>query len=151
MYLGLVCLVLFDARGSETDAYGPVAALLAVLMFLTQYLPRILHRQHLIDALCEDLLHVTTHALCCSVVRPPLLRYACALHGACFLLQHRLPATIFVHTVTAACLVLAYIYGPRITELQPFIIAVACPHAVDVLARALVHLHRLLVLWAMDF
>ena len=147
MYMGAVCLVLFDARGSETVHYDAAALGLASLLMLVQYVPALLHRPQLVDGLCEDLLHIATHAAAVCTIASPVLRYACALHSTCFLLQNRLKPSVFVHTVTAMWLAAAYMYGPRIVDLRPFITAVAFPHVVDVAARAVVHLHRLIVLW----
>ena len=144
--MGIVCLVLFDARGSHTAQYDGAALCLALAMLLAQYAPA-LHRPQLVEGLCEDLLHIATHAAAACAITTPVLRYACALHCTCFLLQHRLRPSVFVHTVTAMWLAAAWAYGPRITDLRPFIIAVAFPHVVDVVARAVVHLQKLIVLW----
>ena len=146
MYMGLVCLVLFDARGkSQPEIYDIAALSLALGMLLAQYVPT--YRPQLVDSFCEDMVHIVTHAASVYAIRTPILHYACALHCTCFLLQSRLKPSVFVHTITALWLAAAYVYGPRITDLRPFITAVAFPHVVDVAARTVVHLHKLIVLW----
>ena len=150
MYAVFLCFVLFNAHGDLTEPYYPAAACLALLLLCIKYVPQILFRQQLTEPLCEDLLHLAAHALPVACAHPPLLRYACALSSTCFLLQHRLRPSVFVHTLAALWLLVAHEYGPRVAELQPFIIAVAAPHAMDVVAQGLVHTHRLMVLWATD-
>ena len=98
MYMGAVCLVLFDARGSETVHYDAAALGLASLLMLVQYVPALLHRPQLVDGLCEDLLHIATHAAAVCTIASPVLRYACALHSTCFLLQNRLRPSVRLAT-----------------------------------------------------
>lgn len=155
MYTGIVCLVLFDARGSaviEELCYYAVVVL-ALGLLAMKYMPGIFHRPTQIERLCEDLLHISTHASCVSALPAAQnLRYACALHCVCFLLQHRFlkGGLTVVHTLAAVWLVCAYLYGPRVSELKPFILAVACPHVLDTASRALVHFKKCMVLYFMD-
>lgn len=154
MYTGLVCLVLFDARGKEEgsiEAYGPAAAVLALAVLIAQYMPSQPRRPRLVDKFCEDLLHIAAHMAAAYMIRAHVLNYyACALHSTCFLLQTRLKPSVFVHTITAMWLAAAFFYGPRISDLQIFITAVAFPHVVDIVACAVTHLHQLGVLWLME-
>ncbi len=124
-----------------------------LLMLGMKYLPGIFHRPTHIDRLCEDILHISTHASCISALPSTHnLRYACTLHCICFLLQHRFlkGGSPMVHTLTAAWLLCAYFYGPRVSEIRPFIMAVACPHVLDTASRALVHLKKCIVLYLME-
>lgn len=159
MYTALVCLVLFDARGSECPSVLwllTIAGALAALTLGVKYFPVILHRPQLIDAFCEDVLAVCAHCVCTSLVPPQSLQYACALHSALFLLEHRflgkprVPTTL-AHTTAGLLLAAAYLCGPRTLELRPFILAVAYPHLVELLSKALAHVHKLSVLWLVDF
>ena len=159
MYTALVCLVLFDARGEcPPSAYlALIAAALATLTLAVKYFPVILHRPQMIDVFCEDVLSVCAHCVCTSMVPSEQnLQYACALHSALHLLEHRflgkprVPATL-AHTMAGLLLAAAYAYGPRTLELRPFIVAVAYPNLVELLARALAHVHRMSVLWLVDF
>jgi len=150
MYTAIVCLVLFDARGD--DAYlntvmPAVAAVLAVVMLAVRYVPMIFHRPQLVDCLCEDLLAITAHAACLSVVPNTELQYACALHSACYIMQHRFldKQPVLVHTVTGALLIAAFLYCPHISNIKFFIIAVASPHTVELFAKSMAYVHRLLV------
>jgi hypothetical protein len=163
MYTGLVCLILFDARGTGEggvwDGYywAATAALLLLLLGL-KHVPAIFHRPRQVDSLCEDLLHLSVHASCVAALPPGHghLRYACALHGTFFLLQGRilLPSaatSLTAHAVMLMWLLYAHAYGPRVTEIQTFIGAVASPHTLDLVARAVVQLHRLATLCLMEW
>ena len=155
MYTGLVCLVLFDARGSVdiADYSLPLASVLGILLLIVKYIPGILHRPHKVDNLCEDLLHMSTHASCVYVLPSAQnLQYACALHSICFLMQHRFlkPSAVIVHTVTVLWLVYAYRDGPRVSELKTFILAVACPHILDIVSHTLVQTKKFTVLYLTD-
>jgi hypothetical protein len=156
MYTGIVCLVLFDARGNMTDQYEILAIALIILMMGMKYIPNIFHRPNRVELFCEDLLHISTHASCVAAF--PLghnnLRYACALHCTCFILQQRFLKhgnPVLVHTITFAWLICAYVYGPRVSELKTFIAAVACPHILDAIATLVVQIHKFAVLWLMEF
>jgi hypothetical protein len=155
MYTAVVCLVLFDARGDDallSTAVPIVAAALAVAMLAVRYMPLIFHRPQLVDHFCEDVLAISAHASCLSVLQSAELQYACALHSACYIMQHRfldkqsVPAAL-VHTVTGALLLAAYLHCPRISDIKSFITAVASPHLVELFAKAMSYLHRLLVVW----
>lgn len=155
MYTGIVCLVLFDARGALTEPYWIAVAALAVCMLSIKYLPGIFHRPRQIQIFCEDVLHLSTHASVIAVLPcANQLRYACALHSTCFVLQHRFlksgPA-LLVHTITGLWLMAAYVYGPRVSELQTFIAAMVCPHALDLLTNVLTHVQRFTELFLMEF
>ena len=152
MYTAIVCLVLFDARGDAQYLNAPIpiiAAALAVVMLAVRYMPTIFHRPQMVDCLCEDLLAITAHAACVSVVRNKELQYACALHSACYIMQHRFldKQPVLVHTATGALLLASYLYCPRISDIKPFIIAVASPHIVELFAKCTAHIHGLSVSW----
>ena len=160
MYTGIVCLVLFDARGNkagiESDPWYLAAITAFTLLLLgLKHIPNILHRSRQVDTLCEDLLHISIHASCVAAMPPGHghLRYACALHCVLYVLQHRiLPiASPMVHTAAIAWLICAYVYGPRVTELQTFIVAVACPHMLDIVAHMTVQAHRLATLFLIEW
>ena len=161
-YTGIACLVLFDARGSIEQAcaaWGPSVYIyftvcLSTLLLSLKYLPAILHRpQQLVDALCNDLLCITAHAAAIATVVEPCLRHGCALHSACFIVQQRfigkMPLfanTGIAHTSLILTLLAAYVYGPRISEVKPFMLSAVCPHALELLAQLFAHLHRLAVM-----
>jgi len=159
MYTGLVCFVLFDARGEKTGGveqepwYWMAGAALMLLMLVLKHMPTILHRPKQIDMLCEDLLHISIHASCVAAMPPGHghLRYACALHCALFLLQNRFLPTPMTHLAAVAWLSCAYAYGPRVTDIQTFIAAVASPHTMDIIAGAAVQAHRLATLCLMEW
>ena len=151
MYAALVCFVFFDARGDSThlDTVPGIAAALAVIMLAVRYVPTIFHRPQLVDCFCEDVLAITAHAACVSLIQNTELRFACALHSACYIMQHRFldKHSVFVHTITGALLLAAYVYCPRISEIRPFIVSVASPHVVELFAKSMAHVHRMLVFW----
>ena len=156
MYTGLVCLVLFDARGAFAEpSYWVAAALLAACMLAIKYLPAIFHRPRQIQSFCEDVLHICTHASAIAVLPcANQLRYACALHSTCYILQHRFLKSgpvLLVHTIAGGLLLTAYAYGPRVSELQTFIAAMVCPHALDLLTGVLTHVQRFSTLFLMEF
>jgi hypothetical protein len=154
MYTGIVCLVLFDARGTLTEPYWAAALLLAACMLGIKYIPALLHRPRQVSAFCEDVLHISTHASVVAVLPcANHLRYACALHCTCYVMQHRFlkcGPVLLMHTITSIWLVAAYAYGPRISELQTFIVAVVCPHALDTLAGVLTHIQKFTELYLME-
>lgn len=154
MYTGIVCLVLFDARGALTEPYWTAAITLAICMLIIKYIPAILHRPRQIQTFCEDLLHISTHASVLAILpHANHLQYACALHSTCFILQHRFLKSgpmLLVHTITALWLIVAYAYGPRVSELQTFIAAMVCPHALDLLAGVLIQVQKLTELFLME-
>lgn len=151
MYAALVCFVFFDARGDSThlDTMPGIAAALAVIMLAVRYVPTIFHRPQMVDCFCEDVLAITAHAACVSLIQNTELRYACALHSACYIMQHRFldKHSVFVHTVTGALLLTAYVYCPRISEIRPLIVSVTSPHVVELFAKSMAHVHRMLVFW----
>jgi hypothetical protein len=159
-YTGLACLVLFDARGVVVADHGlvytSVAACAAVLLLSLKFLPFILHRpQQLVDTLCNDILCITAHAMCIGTVVDPVLRHGCALHSACFITQHRfigrrssLATATMVHTLLVLLLLMAYTHGPRIPDVQRFMLSAVCPHALELLAQLLTHAHRVAVIAA---
>jgi hypothetical protein len=155
MYIGLVCLVLFDARGTEiADEYWVITAALMLFLLGIKHVPAIFHRPQQVDILCEDLLHLSVHASFIAGLPSGHghLRYACALHGVFFLLQRRiLPSSPATHSVILIWLLYAYAYGPRVTELKTFIAAVASPHTLDLAASVVVHLHRLATLCLVEW
>jgi hypothetical protein len=155
MYTGIVCLVLFDARGTLTEPYWISVFVLALCMLAIKYLPTIFHRPRQIQAFCEDVLHISTHASVIALLPcANQLRYACALHSTCYILQHRFQKsglTLLVHTVAGSWLLAAYVYGPRVSELQTFIAAMVCPHALDLLTGILTHIQRFTELFLMEF
>jgi hypothetical protein len=156
MYTGLAFLVLFDARGSELDTmtYAMLVVCAVFLLLCLSYLPHILHRPALVDAFCADVLSisVSVHWACISVLSDPLLRHACALHSACFCVETRFMGTKknnaiqpILHTGLVFVLLSAYAFGPRITEIKQFMLGAVCPHVLQLIARALIHLHSGLV------
>ena len=185
MYTGLACLVLFDARGlffSDAAAgvalgvgsqglppiyYMAATAFLSLFLLSLAYLPHIFHRPALVDAFCADVLSVTVHAACISVLSDPLLRHACALHSACFCIQNRflggggsssssrgittstsmmmIQPVLLVHTILVLLLLSAYVYGPRLTEIRKFVISAVCPHVLELGGKFLASLHGGLV------
>jgi hypothetical protein len=159
-YTGLACLVLFDARGAPVAGLGlaSVAACAAVLLLCLKFIPSILHRpQQLVDTLCTDILCIAAHAACIGTVVDPALRHGCALHSACFVAQHRfigrmpsLATATMVHTMLVLLLLAAYVHGPRIPDVQRFMLCAVCPHALELLAQLLAHAHRVAVLAAAD-
>lgn len=155
MYTGIVCLVLFDARGTLTEPYWIAVTVLAICMLGIKYIPTIFHRPRQIQTFCEDVLHISTHASVIAVIPyANQLRYACALHSTCYILQHRFlkgGPVLLVHTVTGLWLITAYAYGPRVSELQTFIAAMVCPHALDLLTNVLSHVQRFTELFLMEF
>lgn len=164
MYTGLVCLTLFDARGTGEEGiwngyYWAATAALMLLLLGLKHTPAIFHRPRQVDVLCEDLLHLSVHASCVAALPPGHghLRYACALHCTFFLLQGRilLPSAttsmMTAHSVMLMWLLYAHAYGPRVTEIQTFIAAVASPHTLDLAASVVVHLHRLTTLCLMEW
>jgi len=148
MYSGLACFVLFDARGREIETqYIILAAILSsVLMIGIKYIPSIFHRPQLVDSLCNDVLSIAAHAAGVSLIQDRILLHACALHSACFCLQHRFNG----HAIACLLLVGAYCYGPRVTEVIHFVISVAFPHVLEVAGKVLEELHGVLVLWMMQ-
>ena len=134
-------------------------AFLSLFLLSLAYLPHIFHRPALVDAFCADVLSITVHAACISVLSDPLLRHACALHSACFCIQNRfLPVgrgtttttamiqpALLVHTILALLLLSAYVYGPRLTEIRQFVVSAVCPHVLELGAKLLASLHGGLV------
>ena len=150
MYTGLVCLVLFDARGTTEFGYEIPCTCLVALVLCIKYIPVIFHRPQYVDEFCEDILHLGTHAsLVAMLPKTNHLQYACMLHCMCFLLQHRFvgKTPVLVHTITAIWLLAAYLQGPRVSELQTFISAIACPHLFEMAAVAVVQMQRFVVLY----
>ena len=157
-YTGIACLVLFDARGPEGENYPHLllGTLCVALLFLgLKYIPTIMHRpQQLMDAFCNDVLCIAAHVACISIVGDPRLRHGCALHSVCFILQQRfvgrmpsLATGTVVHTTLTLLLLGAYAYGPRISDVRQFMLSAVCPHALELVAQFLTHLHRLAVIW----
>jgi hypothetical protein len=145
MYTGIACFVLFDARGTSLPDQIYVIAAVAVAFVLVlglKYIPSVFHRPHLVDALCVDILAVSAHALGVVLISDPVLRHACALHSACYVLQHRF------NGLAMACLLLlgAYCYGPRVTDVSHFVIGVAYPHVLELGARVLETCHTIVVM-----
>ena len=148
----VVCFVLLESLG-EMHTIAPyypwVLAVLALAALSARYIPDIFHRPHTaIDSLCKDMLCLTAHCACACLVHSPTLRYACALHSACYLLQFRFAASFMIlYIAMALCLVGAYMHGPRLLEVRDFIAAIAFPSAVELVAALMGHIHRLVVLW----
>ena len=150
-------MVLFDARGGDVllDSAGPFYAVgvlcLSVFILSMAYIPYIFHRPVLVESFCADVLSITVHTACIGVLSDPLLRHACALHSICFCVQTRFIATkntiqpVLLHTVLVLLLLMAYIYGPRITEIRQFMIGAVCPHVLELGAKLLANLHMALV------
>ena len=154
MYTGFACLVLFDARGETVpvDVLAYAALLFAVFFLLCAYVPAIIHRPRLVDDLCADVLTLATHAVgIVMAVSDTRLMHACCLHSLCFLVQHRalrkVQYPVLVHTVTALTLAAAYVYGPRISDIRQFVVSAVAPHALEMLALVVVHLHKFAVSW----
>lgn len=155
MYTGILCLILFDARGNVQSGYENLALTIVTITLMIKYIPSIFHRPHRIELFCEDLIHLTVHASCIALLPPDHLRYACALHSLCFVLQHRFLThgaanTLLIHTIMCVSLGYAYIHGTRVSELKTFIAAVACPHVLDALSIMVVHVHKFAVMFLMD-
>lgn len=151
MYPGIVCLILFDARGNESayEHYDAIALALAVVLIGLKHVP--LHRPHMLEEACEDLIHVATHACCIHLLREPLLHYACALHSTLHLLQERFTKPqILVHSIGVVWLLAAYLCGPRVSEVRTFIGAMVGPYLFDILGHGLVQMCRMAVLWLHD-
>ena len=150
MFTIIVCLVLFDARGAILDDVDPSILLVAAAVLLAvKYIPAAIHRPRMVEAVCDDALAIAAHAACVLVVRrDQILQYACALHSICYLVQHRfnsLPAL----TAVALLLLAAHVYGPRISELKPFLIAMAFPTLAEGLATTLAYARRIAVVWVL--
>ena len=157
-YTGIACLVLFDARGAVESEHGAVYLTLTIctvmLLVALKFLPAILHRpQQLVDLLCGDMLCITAHAACISMIVDTSLKHGCALHSTCFILQHRfigrmpsLASGTVVHTVLILILLFAYTHGPRIPDVQRFMLSAVCPHALELIAQLLTHAHRVAVI-----
>jgi len=145
--------------------YMAATAFLSVFLLSLAYLPHIFHRPALVDAFCADVLSITVHAACISVLSDPLLRHACALHSACFCIQNRflgggsssssrgitstsmmmIQPVLLVHTILVLLLLSAYVYGPRLTEIRQFVISAVCPHVLELGGKFLASLHGGLV------
>ena len=155
MYTGLVCLVLFDARGDGSVEsvmfYGVFSTCLALVILAMTYIPYIFNRPVLVDSLCADLLSMTVHMACISMLSDPYLRHACALNSLCFCIQNRFIGVkstvqpILLHSILVSVLLFSYVYGPRITEVRHFVIGAACPHVLELGANVLVCLHGISV------
>jgi hypothetical protein len=156
MYTGLVCLVLFDARGDGTVEsamlYGMVTLCLSVFILSMAYVPHIFNRPALVDSLCADILSVTAHTACIGMLSDPLLRHACALNSVCFCIQNRFIRAkksavqpVLLHTILILLLLFSYVHGPRITEVKHFVIGAACPHILEFGAKILTSLHSISV------
>ncbi len=156
MYTGIACLVLFDARGSmpydhnSETLYIVLTLFASVCLLCMSYLPHIIHRPALVDSFCADVLSITVHSACISVLSDPVLRHACALHSACFCIQNRFMGpkknnAVVLHTGLVFLLLAAYVYGPRVTEIKQFMIGAVCPHVLELGASVLIHLHSGLV------
>jgi hypothetical protein len=153
-YTGLACFVLFDARGAVVVGSGFVYTCITVcaaaLLLSLKFIPSIWFRpQQLVDIFCEDILCIISHAVCIGMILDPELRHGCALHSMCFVLQQRfmgrmpsLTTETVVHTLSVLFLVAAYTHGPRITDVQRFMLSAVCPHALELLAQLLARVHR---------
>jgi len=161
-YAGLACLVLFDARGealgANTFIYIILTACVSSLLLTLKYFPAIVHRpQQTVDALCDDVLCITAHASCVSMISDPILMHGCALHSACYVLEKRfkgrmssLAAGTVVHTVLLLLLLGAYMYGMRIADTRRFMLSAVCPHALELMAQCLTHAHRVVMMTMAD-
>ncbi len=159
-YTGLACLVLFDARGSvDSDGYRfciPIMAFTAILLLALKFIPAVLHRpQQLVDALCNDLLCIIAHASCIDMLSSQSLRHGCALQSICFIMQQRFMGRMpsfatgtVVHTALVLILLFSYIQGPRISDLQSFMLSAVCPHVLEILAFTLARVHSVIVMAA---
>ena len=155
-YTGLACLVLFDARGkAESDTgllYTGLTLSTALLLLSLKFIPLIFHRPlQLVDIICDDMLCITAHAACIGMIVNPALRHGCALHSTCFIIQRRfmgqmpsLTTGTVVPTVLVLLLISSYAYGPRISDVQSFMLSAVCPHALEMLSQLMAHLHRLI-------
>lgn len=160
MYTGLVCLVLFDARGSGTVesamVYGILTMCLSFVVLSIAYIPHIFNRPALVDSFCGDVLSIAVHAACISMLSDPLLRHACALNSVCYCIQSRFIGVkstvnpILLHTMLTIILLLSYIHGPRITDVQQFVIGAVCPHILEFTANILSGLHAVAVTFCSD-
>ena len=160
-YMGLACFVLFDARGVEcvdSSVYVAITLSVTLLLLLMKFIPIILHRpQQTIDILCDDLLCVTTHAACISMIPNPILRHGCALHSACYVIEHRFKGNMpslatnpVVHTLIILILIASYVYGVRISDTKHYMLSAVCPYALELLAKLLTHVHRVAVIAMTD-
>ena len=159
MYTGLACLVLFDARGSLPESpilYVVLMLCISAFLLCMAYIPHIFHRPALVDSFCADVLSITVHSACISVLSDPLLRHACAVHSVCFCIQKRFLNTkntiqpVLLHTGLVLLLLAAYVYGPRITEIRQFMLGAVCPHVLELGASLLISLHGGLVTFWME-
>jgi hypothetical protein len=159
MYTGLACLVLFDARGVLPESamlYAVAALCISASLLCMTYVPRIFHRPALVDSFCADVLSITVHSACISVLSDPLLRHACALHSVCFCVQKRFlkPKNaiqpVLIHTGLVFMLLTAYLHGPRITEIKQFVVGAVCPHVLELMADLLISFHGLTVTFLVE-
>jgi hypothetical protein len=160
MYTGAACLVLFDARGGPVEMpYVCVLALIIqTLLIGISYMPAVFYRPRLVDALCADVLTFATHVAGIAIcIREPVLQFACVLHTLCFCMEKRYlgqgsgPSyTMFIHTLMGMLLIAAYFYGPRVTDLYPFVIGAAWPHVMEMVAAIVIRTHKLAVTYITD-
>ena len=154
MFIPFACLVLFDARGVLPDMKTVflIAACMQIILLLMVYCPQIIHRPQLVDALCADLImFAVSSILLIQLHRYSDLQYACVVHTICFQVQTkylpRLSASsyVFVHTLMVFLLLTAYIYGPRVTDLQTFVASAVWPHLLENVVQVLVVVHKITV------
>ena len=152
MYNVLACVVLFDARGEliPPETMLSTACVLEAFMLCVCYFPIVFYRPRYVDELCADVIAFAAHAAgIVLLVSNPLVMYGCALHAICFHAHHRFvdraQHPVLVHTALLLLLVACYVRGPRITDIRQFVITAVAPHALEVAAGLLVHVHRLAV------
>ena len=167
MYVAFACFVLFDARGRgewlnddhNIRTYTFVATIGAVALLALAYIPRVVYRPHLVDALCTDILAIVAHGVGAGLVgtHDRILMHGCALHCACFILERRFLVSkqatvppVLIHTVAFMLLAASYVYGPRITDIKSFVLASMYPHALEMLAYVLGQVHTVAVAMILD-
>ena len=159
MYIAAACLVLFDARGTLQDMGTVfwVTAAIQLALLTINYFPHILHRPQLVDALCADLIAFATNAAgICLLHKHPNLQYACVLHTVCFLVHHKYlgrcstSSAVLLHTVMVLILVAAYFQGPRVYDLQQFVVSAVWPHVLEAVVAALLMMHTVAVMYVSE-
>ena len=166
MYTAFACFVLFDARGtgdwlhdtSNVHTYTIMAILLSSSLLALAYIPRVVYRPQLVDALCADVLAIAAHGVGVWIIggHDRALMHGCALQCACYILEKRFLAKqpivppALTHTVAFMLLAASYVYGPRITDIRKFVLASTYPHLLELAACFLGHMHKVVVAIMMD-
>ena len=166
MYTAFACFVLFDARGTgvwledtgNIQTYTIMAILLSSALLTLAYVPRVVYRPQLVDALCADVLAIAAHGVGVWILggHDHSLMHGCALQCACYILEKRfltkqpvVPSAL-THTVAFMLLAASYVYGPRITDIRKFVLASTYPHLLEMAAWGLGQVHAVVVAIMLD-